>query len=160
MFEKLFVKTSDLVFHQIAPYGVERERFLDSNTAARRGAQARQSFAQARTRSRGRGRIRALATERPGVDARALLRTVCGLALPIDWPRLATVPIPIGSSIRAKRGRLSRDGHADSPEESRNTRMLSRKAAIWFQLGMVGDATETASPISVSLSRLILPSKA
>ena len=29
MFEKLFVKTSDLVFHTIAPYAVERERFLD-----------------------------------------------------------------------------------------------------------------------------------
>jgi hypothetical protein len=28
MFEKLFVKTSDLVFHTIAPYSVERERFL------------------------------------------------------------------------------------------------------------------------------------
>lgn len=28
MFEKLFVKTSDLVFHKIAPYAVERERFL------------------------------------------------------------------------------------------------------------------------------------
>jgi site-specific recombinase XerD len=28
MFEKLFVKTSDLVFHTIAPYAVERERFL------------------------------------------------------------------------------------------------------------------------------------
>ena len=27
MFEKLFVKTSDLVFHQIAPYAVERESF-------------------------------------------------------------------------------------------------------------------------------------
>jgi hypothetical protein len=29
MFEKLFVKTSDLVFHTIAPYAVERERFLE-----------------------------------------------------------------------------------------------------------------------------------
>jgi hypothetical protein len=29
MFEKLFVKTSDLVFHKIAPYAVERERFLE-----------------------------------------------------------------------------------------------------------------------------------
>ena len=29
MFEKLFVKTSDLVFHTIAPYSVERERFLE-----------------------------------------------------------------------------------------------------------------------------------
>jgi hypothetical protein len=28
VFEKLFVKTSDLVFHTIAPYSVERERFL------------------------------------------------------------------------------------------------------------------------------------
>jgi integrase/recombinase XerD len=28
MFEKLFVKTSDLVFHTTAPYAVERERFL------------------------------------------------------------------------------------------------------------------------------------
>jgi hypothetical protein len=28
MFEKLFVKTSDLVYHTIAPYAVERERFL------------------------------------------------------------------------------------------------------------------------------------
>ena len=28
MFEKLFVKTSDLVYHKIAPYAVERERFL------------------------------------------------------------------------------------------------------------------------------------
>ena len=28
MFEKLFVKTSDLMFHKIAPYAVERERFL------------------------------------------------------------------------------------------------------------------------------------
>jgi hypothetical protein len=29
MFEKLFMKTSDLVFHKIAPYAVERERFLE-----------------------------------------------------------------------------------------------------------------------------------
>ena len=29
MFEKLFVKTSDLVFHKIAPFAVERERFLE-----------------------------------------------------------------------------------------------------------------------------------
>jgi hypothetical protein len=29
VFEKLFVKTSDLVFHTIAPYSVERERFLE-----------------------------------------------------------------------------------------------------------------------------------
>ena len=29
MFEELFVKTSDLVFHNIAPYAVERERFLE-----------------------------------------------------------------------------------------------------------------------------------
>jgi len=29
MFEKLFVKTSDLVFHRIAPYAVEREGFLE-----------------------------------------------------------------------------------------------------------------------------------
>jgi len=29
MFEKLFVKTSDFVFHTIAPYAVERERFLE-----------------------------------------------------------------------------------------------------------------------------------
>src|SRR5438128_12402446 len=29
MFEKLFVKTSDFVFHKIAPYAVERERFLE-----------------------------------------------------------------------------------------------------------------------------------
>jgi hypothetical protein len=29
MFEKLFVKTPDLVFHTIAPYAVERERFLE-----------------------------------------------------------------------------------------------------------------------------------
>ena len=29
MFEKLFVKTSDLVFHTIAPYAVERERFVE-----------------------------------------------------------------------------------------------------------------------------------
>jgi hypothetical protein len=43
MFEKLFVKTSDLVFHTIAPYAVERERFLEhcceegfSKTALRR----------------------------------------------------------------------------------------------------------------------------
>jgi len=28
MFKKLFVKTSDFVFHTIAPYAVERERFL------------------------------------------------------------------------------------------------------------------------------------
>ena len=28
MFEKLFVKTSDIVYHTIAPYAVERERFL------------------------------------------------------------------------------------------------------------------------------------
>ena len=28
MFEKLFVKTSDLVYHTVAPYAVERERFL------------------------------------------------------------------------------------------------------------------------------------
>jgi hypothetical protein len=27
MFEKLFVKTSDLVFHKITPYAVERESF-------------------------------------------------------------------------------------------------------------------------------------
>ena len=51
---------------------------------------------------------------------------------------LAAVPIPIGSSIRAKRGSLSRDGHADSPEESRRIRMLLRNAVIWFQVGMVG----------------------
>ena len=29
MFEKLFVKTSDLVYHKIAPYAVKRERFLE-----------------------------------------------------------------------------------------------------------------------------------
>jgi hypothetical protein len=29
VFEKLFVKTSDLVFHTIAPYSVERKRFLE-----------------------------------------------------------------------------------------------------------------------------------
>lgn len=29
MFEKLFVKMSDLVFHTIAPYSVEREGFLE-----------------------------------------------------------------------------------------------------------------------------------
>jgi site-specific recombinase XerD len=29
MFEKLFVQTSDFVFHKIAPYAVERERFLE-----------------------------------------------------------------------------------------------------------------------------------
>ena len=29
MFEKPLVKTSDLVFHRIAPYAVERERFLE-----------------------------------------------------------------------------------------------------------------------------------
>jgi hypothetical protein len=28
MFEKVFVKTSDLVFHKIAPYAVEHESFL------------------------------------------------------------------------------------------------------------------------------------
>ncbi len=29
MFEKLSVKTSDLVFHTIAPYAIERKRFLE-----------------------------------------------------------------------------------------------------------------------------------
>ncbi len=41
MFEKLFVKTSDLVYHTIAPYAVERERFL--RTAVKRGSARRRS---------------------------------------------------------------------------------------------------------------------
>ena len=91
MFEKLFVKTSDLVFHTIAPYSVERERFLEHC--------CEEGFGKAALRLRGRvSRRSALRAADQAFGSSTLSMT---WITPFDWSTSAmvTVATPPVSSV-------------------------------------------------------------